>query len=132
MIDKYEDIINLKAYEPKYHVRMSQMDRAAQFSPFQALTGYSAAIKETARLTSKKIELNDEEKEIINNKLQYINLNKNNEYTLIYFIKDELKSGGEYKKIKTKIKKIDIYNQLIILYDNKKILIDDIIDIDIY
>ena len=67
--DNYEDIINLPHYEPKNHPRMSSYNRATQFAPFSALTGYEEQVKETARLTEKKIEIDDGLKEILGNKL---------------------------------------------------------------
>ena len=75
--DNYEDIINLPHYEPKYHPRMSKHNRAAQFAPFAALTGYEEQVKETARLTEKKIEIDDGLKEILGNILIYIQENLN-------------------------------------------------------
>lgn len=100
--DNYEDIINLPHYEPKHHPRMSKYNRAAQFAPFAALTGYEEQVRETARLTDKKLEIDDGLKEILSNKLNYIqdNLNIKSELNFIYFISDLRKSGGKYVKKK--------------------------------
>ena len=95
---------------------MSIDKRAAQFAPFAALKGHKEAIIETERLTDKKIELDESEKIILNNKLLIIknNLYKSPNVTITYFIKDNKKSGGRYVSITDSIKKIDIYNKLII------------------
>ena len=93
----YEDIINLPHHTSTKHPRMTKSARAAQFSPFAALTGYDDAIKETGRLTDKKIELTEEEKLILNDKLLTINNNlKNNPKVIItYFEHDKTKEGGK-------------------------------------
>ena len=130
--DNYEDIINLPHYEPKYHPRMSKHNRAAQFAPFAALTGYEEQVKETARLTEKKIEIDDGLKEILGNKLIYIqeNLNIKSELIFTYFILDSRKSGGRYVEKKGIVKKIDIIEQYVQLIDKTKIPINDIISIE--
>lgn len=129
--DNYEDIINLPRYEPKNHVRMPLESRAAQFAPFAALTGYEDAVKETARLTDKRIEIDEELKIILNDKLQVlIGYVKNNpRVTVTYFVKDKNKEGGKYITIDGNIKKIDIDKNLIILLDKTIISIDDVINI---
>lgn len=130
--DNYEDIINLPHYEPKYHPRMSKHNRAAQFAPFAALTGYEEQVRETARLTDKKLEIDDALKEKLSNKLNYIqdNLNIKSELNFIYFISDLRKSGGKYVKKKGIVKKIDIIEQYVQLIDKTKIPINDIISIE--
>ncbi len=125
----YDDIINLD--RPKSsHKKMSRLDRAAQFSSFQALTGYSDMINESKRLTSAKIELSEDEILILNNKLNYLLKNnlENNEVTITYFVKDKTKDGGKYLEYTGLFKKIDYINQLITV-NNKKISLDDIINI---
>lgn len=110
---------------------MSLNNRSAQFAPFSALTGYSEKIKETARITDKKIELDEGLKTVINNRLQIIkeNIKSVPQVTITYFIKDQRKSGGSYKTVITNIKKIDEVNKIFILTNNEKIQIDDIINI---
>ena len=95
---KYDDIINLPHFEPKYHTRMSIYNRSAQFAPFAALTGYNEAIVETARLTDKKIELDDYLKDNLNMDLQIINdhIKDNITVSILYFKKDNRKDGGKY------------------------------------
>ena len=127
----YEDIINLPHHTSTKHPRMTKSARAAQFSPFAALTGYDAAIKETGRLTDKKIELTEEEKLILNNKLLTINNNlKNNpKVNITYFERDKTKEGGKYLSYTGTIKKIDMIELAITLTDKTKININEIIDI---
>ena len=130
-MNKYKDIINLPHHVSKNHPRMSLNNRSAQFAPFSALTGYSEKIKETARITDKKIELDEGLKTVINNRLQIIkeNIKSVPQVTITYFIKDQRKSGGSYKTIITNIKKIDEVNKIFVLTNNEKIQIDDIINI---
>ncbi|MBQ7140921.1 MAG: hypothetical protein IJO32_05400 [Bacilli bacterium] len=132
-MDKYDDIINLPHYEPKYHPRMSKYKRSAQFAPFAALVGYDEQVQECSRLTDKRLEIDDELKEKINNKLNKINeLIKNSpEVEITYFIPDEKKDGGKYITEIGNVKRIDYINRFIKLTDNKKIILDDVIDIKI-
>ena len=128
---KYDDIINLEHHISKTHKQMSMQNRAAQFAPFAALTGYEEAVKETARFTEKKIELDEELNNILDEKLRLIQSQIKNtpEITVTYFVPDDKKRGGKYQKITGKIKKIDDYNKFIIFTDGKCISIKDIIDI---
>lgn len=127
----YDDIINMPHKVSSVHKRMSLYNRAAQFAPFAALTGYEAAINETKRYTSKKIELDEEQKIIINDKLLEIGnyCNSNKRFAIKYFVPDKLKDGGSYFDVTGCVKKIDTYNNLIILTNNIKIPINDIINI---
>lgn len=132
MNKNYDDIINLPHYVSKKRPQMSIEARSAQFAPFAALTGYDEKVKETARLTDRKIELEDGQKEILNNKLLYIleNIEEKPEITFTYFIKDTKKSGGKYIEKTGIARKIDMVEQYIQLIDKSKIYIDDIIDIE--
>lgn len=132
MQNNYDDIIDLPHHVSATRPQMSMMDRAAQFSPFAALTGYDAAIKETARLTDQKIDLDDYEKEEINDKIQLIteHLGEDFEVVITYFQPDSRKAGGAYVDAVGIVKKIDEYDRVFILQDGKKIPIDDILDID--
>ena len=129
----YLDILYLEHPEPKNHKRMSREARAGQFSPFAALTGYDEQVKETARLTSKKIDLDDEEKEQLSNKLNLIefHLKEEKEITVTYFIPDLKKSGGKYQDKTGIVRKIDLYNNKLIFKDKTKINIEDIVNINI-
>lgn len=130
---KYEDIINLSHHISKKHPQMTMESRAAQFAPFAALVGYEDAVRETARLTTKRIELNEEEKNILDMKLQMLKEQMNvqiyPEISIIYFVPDFKKNGGKYIKISGTIKKIDEYKQLLILDDKTQIPINEVISI---
>lgn len=127
----YCDIINLPHHVSKNRPQMSMHDRAAQFAPFAALTGYDDAVKETARQTNQKIELLDEQVAILNEKILLLNekIKDNPEITITYFILDKKKEGGAYITIKGIVKKIDEYNKLITMQNDRKIKMDDIFDI---
>lgn len=116
---KYDDIINLPHHVSKKHPQMSLMNRAAQFSPFAALTGHEAAIQETARLTDSFVELSDDKKNQLDEQLQLImeNIEQKPECEITYFQPDEKKDGGAYVTICGRIKKIDEYNQQIVFTD---------------
>jgi hypothetical protein len=128
---KYDDIINLEHPTSKVHLRMSREARAAQFAPFAALTGYEDAVRETARLTDKRIDIDDELKKILNSKLEYIenNLDKRMNVTFTYFVPDLRKSGGSYIDIFGVVRRIDKVEGVIILTNKSKIPISEIISI---
>lgn len=130
-MNNYEDIINLPHHVSKKHPQMSIWSRSAQFAPFAALTGYDEAVKETARLTDKRLEIDEGLKNILNNKLQYILENKSlqPEITFTYFVYDNKKSGGKYIEKTGVVKKIDLNEKYIMLKDKTKISIDEIINI---
>lgn len=115
----------------KKHPQMSLYARSAQFAPFAALTGYEDAVKETARETYNRIEIEDELKSILDSKLQIIleQLKNKPEISVTYFIVDSKKDGGEYKTVTGIVKKVDLYNQFVYLADNTEIPINEIIDI---
>lgn len=127
----YNDIIDLPHHVSSTRPRMSMQERAAQFSPFDALTGYDAAIKETARLTDQKIELDDCEKEKINNTIRRIAAHPADgpEVEITYFRPDSKKSGGAYATVSGAAKGIDEYERIIVMQDGVKIPIDEIIEI---
>lgn len=127
----YDDIINLKRPISK-HPKMSLYQRSAQFAPFAALTGYEGQVKETARLTDRRIELDEEMKLILDLKIQVIKemLSDNPEVEITYFIPDTRKDGGKYETIINNVKKIDSYNEHIIMQNNLKIEIKEIININ--
>jgi len=131
-LEKYADIINMPHHVSKKHKQMSLYERSAQFAPFAALTGHEAAINETGRLTEEKIELDEEEKELLDRKLNIIIEKIENKPTIkfTYFIPDLKKKGGKYTSIIGIIKKVDLYNKKIILEDKKEILLENIIDVE--
>lgn len=130
---EYEDIINLEHYELKYHSRMSKENRAAQFAPFSALTGYEEQVQETGRFTTKKKILDEDKIELINNNLLLIenNIKDNPLVSVIYFIKDSKKDGGRYIEYTDNIKKIDKINKELIFKSNIIIKINNIISINL-
>lgn len=127
----YEDIIHLEHPVSSHHPQMPIIDRAAQFSPFAALTGYEGAIKETARLTSQRIELDEYEKNILDEKLRIIQeqLGRAQEIEITYFQPDDLKTGGKYISVRSIVKKIDVYEQVVILENGTKIEVEEIVEI---
>ena len=127
----YDDIINLPHHQSDRRAHMSLYDRAAQFAPFSALTGHDDAIKETARLTDKKLELDDYDQMLLNNKMNFIlnHINDQPEITVTYFIPDTNKEGGMYLDFAGNIKKFDAVQRVICFADKTEISIDDIIEI---
>ena len=125
---KYDDIINLPHHVSKKHPQMLLRDRAAQFSPFAALTGHKAAINETARLTDEKQILSEDVIAKLNEQLNLIkeNIGTNLIVTITYFVPDDRKSGGAYISNTGVVKKINEYNHTVILTDNTVIPIEQI------
>ena len=128
----YDDIINLPHHVSTRHPQMSMYDRAAQFSPFAALTGHDAAIKETERLTEDWVELDEDSKELLDEKLQMIreHLDEKPEVTFTYFEPDERKQGGAYRTITGKVIKIDEYEHRILLEDGTVLIMEHMFSID--
>ena len=125
----YDDIIDLPHPTSERHPRMSMANRAAQFSPFAALTGYEAAVKETARLTDSKAELTEEEKVVLDAKLQLLVAGM--EASFVYCQQDNKKEGGTYLTAAGMVKRIDSCAREVILADGQKIFVDDIIGIQL-
>ena len=125
----YSDIINAYHEISSRHPRMSIQNRASQFAPFNALTGYSDLIEETSKIKDKKIDLYKDLEDNINNKLNYINehIKDNIKVTITYFDNKNMK----YIKKKCIVKKIDIVYNFIKLNDNNKISMFDIINIEL-
>ena len=132
MSDQYDDIINLPHHVSKTRPQMSMLDRAAQFSPFAALTGHDAAIKETGRLTDEKVDLGEEEKEVLDRKQLFLieKLSERPALTVTYFVPDEKKAGGAYVTRSGNLKKIDAFERWMQLADGTKIPLDDILEIE--
>ena len=128
---QYDDIINLPHHVSKKHPQMSIYARSAQFAPFAALTGYEDSIKDTARQTKEKIEIDEELKSILDSKLQIIieQIKTKPEISFTYFVPDLKKEGGSYVTVEGIVKKVDMYNQVIYLANNTEIQINDIIEI---
>lgn len=132
MKGKYNDIIDLPHHVSTKRPRMSMQDRAAQFSPFAALTGYDAAVKEAARLTDSRTELSDDELSILNIKFQILleHLREKPNVSFTYFKPDEKKSGGKYVTLRGIVKKADTFKRLVVMQDDTGIPMDDILDIE--
>ena len=127
----YKDILYLEHPTSKKHPRMSNVARAGQFSPFAALTGYEDQVKETTRYTSNKIELEEAEKEKLDEILQQILKANQKQIKVRYFVKDKTKKGGSYQEKSGEFKKADMYHKNIIFSDKTKIPIQDIVKIEI-
>lgn len=127
---KYDDIIDLPHHVSATRPRMSMIDRAAQFSPFAALTGYDAAIKETGRLTDRRIELSEDERIVLDRKQQILldHIGDRPEVSVTYFVPDERKDGGTYVTVTGKVKKIDEFERCFTLADGIKIPLDEVLD----
>lgn len=128
-MSKYDDIINTKYPFGLGHPRMSMYDRAAQFAPFAALTGYEEAIEETARQTDSFIMLDEEGLRDLNEKLNYLASHKNTKVEIEYFIKDDKKEGGSYKTLEGIVRSVDDVNQLLIFIDKTKLEFNQILTI---
>ena len=130
MSGKYDDIIDLPHPEPQTHPRMPMRDRAAQFAPYAALTGYDAVIRETGRLTDTRIEPDEEALTALNMKFRLLMdaLGDAPEITLLVFRPDARKAGGAYLTVTGRVRKVDEYARLMTLQDGTKIPMDDILD----
>ena len=133
MSGNYDDIIALPHPEPRTHPRMSLHDRAAQFSPFAALTGHSAAIAETGRLTDSRITLDESEMARVDDALQRLRelLPQAPAVSITYFVPDERKAGGSYQTVTGTARRIDTANGVLLLTDQRAIPIPDILDVAI-
>lgn len=131
-MNQYEDIINLPHHVSPTRPQMPMSDRAAQFAPFAALTGYDAAIKETGRLTDEKIELDEEALTTLDMKYQFLMdaLDDAPEVTITYFQPDERKAGGKYVSAVGVVRKVDVFERRITMQDGAKIPMDDVLSID--
>ena len=119
----YADIIDRPHHRSQTHPPMSNYDRAAQFSPFAALTGYESAVEETARLTDRRIELTEDEKQCLDYKLRCLLTEKGKDtpVRITYFVPDTRKEGGAYRTVTTRIKDVDSLRRTLILEDKTEI-----------
>lgn len=132
MSGKYDDIIDLPHPTSKKHPRMSRQNRAAQFSPFAALTGYEAEIREIARQTEKKKQLSEDQWDMLNEKImELLKLpHKPVRAVVTYFVPDPKKEGGTYRKKDCYIDKISMEKRVLLLENKEKIFFDEIWDIE--
>lgn len=128
---QYDDIIGLPHPVSANHPQMSRADRAAQFSPFAALTGYEDAIAETGRLTDNRIELEEDARIILDEKLRWIQeqISVRPEAAVTYFLPDSRKAGGSYVTLRGRVKKIDPYERVVVMQDGSRIQIEEIVEI---
>ena len=127
-MSEYDDIIDLPRPKSK-HEPMPMSDRAAQFSPFAALTGYGDAIDETARLTDRRIELSEEESAELDYKQQYLATLDAPTVTVTYFVPDERKSGGAYVTHTGVLKRVDEVESMVVFEDGLRVPLDEVMDI---
>lgn len=129
---RYDDIIDLPHHVSKSHPRMSLSDRAAQFSPFAALTGYAGAIKETARLTDNWMEPEEDRREELDRKLFILreHLSEQPIVTITYFLPDDRKDGGTYQTVSGVIRKIDTCGYRMMMEDGTVLPMRYIVQID--
>ena len=126
----YDDIIHLPHHVSEKHPRMSSIDRAAQFSPFAALTGYDAVIQETGRLTDSRVELAEYSQDVLDKKQQILmELAKEQpQVTVTFFLPDDRKLGGSYATRTGKLKKLDTYRRVMVMTDGTEIPLHEIVD----
>lgn len=132
MSGPYDEIIELPHHVSERHPHMSVADRAAQFAPFAALTGYDSAVKETARQTEDKVELSEERKAELDIKQSILMeaIADHPEVSVTYFVPDEMKAGGRYITKTGTIKRLDTLNRAYIMEDGTQIPLDEVSDID--
>ncbi len=130
--DNYEDIMELPHHVSRKHPQMTMAQRAAQFMPFVAMQGQMESVRETERLTDDRIDLDDTVKEMVDRKLQHLlaSVKDRPEIKVYYFVPDQRKEGGAYCIKTGQVKKIDVYNNVVIFVDGERIPINDIMDLE--
>ena len=126
--DNYDDMLDMPHHVSKVHPQMTMQQRAAQFSPFAALSGHGEAVQEAQRLTDDKLDLDERQKIELDEKLQILlqHLKEQPKLHIVYFIPDDKKAGGEYVSKEGKIRKFDPYEKTLIMADGTRIAIDQI------
>ncbi len=129
---RYDDIIHLKHHMSPVHPRLSMESRAAQFSPFAALTGYDAALLETGRLTEAKIELTEESRAALDRKQKMLVdiIYDRPEVTVTYFVPDAKKAGGAYVTVTGNVKRIDPVERSMVMTDGTKISLCEVLELE--
>ena len=132
MSDNYDDIIDLQRFVSKNRKHMSNYDRAAQFAPFAALTGYDTSIKESARLTDDFLELSEDELVFLDMRLQEIerNINSHPKVKITYFVYDNKKDGGSYEEEIINVRRIDLVNRILSSTDHIDYPLGNIVSIE--
>lgn len=128
----YDDIIDLPHHVSETHPPMSRADRAVQFSPFAALTGYDAAVRETARVTERRIELDEGVKAELNARLNCIleHLPEHPQVSITYFMPDEKKSGGAYRTVTGAVRKLDSFAKTLTLVDGTVVPMEEMVHVE--
>lgn len=133
---KYDDIINFPRHQSATRPHMPMRDRAAQFSPFAALTGHEAAIREAARLTEERVELDEGVKEALGRKMELLrefaeeSVGELPEVSITYFRPDEKKAGGSYEVVCGRVKAIDEVRRVLVMTDRREILMEDVAEME--
>lgn len=129
---RYDDMLDLSHHVSAVRPHMSRADRAAQFSPFAALTGFGAAIRETGRLTGERLSLEEDVKQGLDEHLRLLNdrIRTRPAASITYFLPDEKKEGGEYVTVVGNVKKIREFEGIVVLTDGTEIPIGEIIEIE--
>ncbi|MBE7017528.1 MAG: hypothetical protein E7420_05160 [Ruminococcaceae bacterium] len=128
---RYDDLLALPHPTSKKHKRMSRENRAAQFSPFAALTGYDALVDETARFTEMRTELDEQHKSALDEILRLLleHIGEKPEIGIRYFVPDLRKFGGEFLDYRGRLLRIDAFEGSLLFEDGLKIAIEDVFDI---
>lgn len=131
MNHNYEDIIYLPHHVSTTHPHMPIADRAAQFSAFAALTGYEEVIREAGRLTEERSETAEDARGILDEKLRMLQerIEEQPEAAITYFCPDEKKAGGSYVTVRGRVKRIDVYERMLVMTDGTRIAVGEIVDI---
>lgn len=129
---KHDDIINLERPYAPIHQPMSLHNRAAQFAPFDALTGFGGRIYESSRLTEERIDLGEEQKLELNQRLNLLleHIKERPEAAFTYFVPDKAKDGGAYRTVTARVRKVDEYEEMVLLEDDTCIDFEDILTIE--
>ena len=134
MSGPYDDILYRSHPVSQKHSPMSRADRAAQFSPFAALTGYDAAVRETARVTERRIELDEGVKAELNARLNCIleHLSEHPQVSITYFMPDEKKSGGAYRTVTGAVRKLDSFAKTLTLVDGTVVPMEEMVHVELW
>lgn len=129
---RYEDMLELPHHISRERPQMAMEERAAQFSPFAALTGYGDAIRETGRLTERQLELEPDVKDRLNEKLRLLMElpSPRPEVSIVYFLPDEKKEGGSYVSVRGRVKKVDENSRQIVMENGGRIPLEAVMELD--
>ncbi len=130
MSGKYDDMLDLPHHTSPRHPRMTLRDRAAQFAPFSALTGYDDVIDETARLTDGKIELSEDARALLDVKQRLLQrrIEERPRVTVVHFVEDQRKTGGAYRSFTGNLIRMDETSREMVFADGTRIKTSDVIE----